>query len=55
MWVDDLDETAKKVVAAGGCYYQGRADNNPDTYYEVKYKDPNGVVFDLTHVAGKVR
>jgi len=27
----------------------GRADDNPDTYYEVKYKDPDGVVFDLTH------
>src|SRR5215467_12738806 len=49
MWVDDLDEAAKKVVAAGGSYYMGRADNNPNTYYEVKYKDPNGVVFDLTH------
>jgi lactoylglutathione lyase len=49
MWVDDLDEAAKKVVAAGGSYYMGRADNNPNTYYEVKYKDPDGVVFDLTH------
>jgi len=49
MWVDNLDEAAKKVVAAGGSYYMGRADDNPDTYYEVKYKDPDGVVFDLTH------
>ena len=53
MWVDDLDETAKKVVAAGGSYYMGRADNNPNTYYEVKYKDPDGVVFDLTHTGWK--
>ena len=53
MWVDDLDETAKKVTAAGGSYYQGRADNNPNTYYEVKYKDPDGVVFDLTHSGWK--
>ena len=49
MWVDDLDEAAKKVEKAGGSYFMGRADHNPDTYYEVKYKDPNGVVFDLTH------
>ena len=49
MWVDDLDEAAKKVLAAGGSYYMGRADDNPHTYYEVKYKDPDGVVFDLTH------
>lgn len=53
MWVDDLDETAKKVVAAGGSYLMGRADHNPNTYYEVKYRDPDGVVFDLTHSGWK--
>jgi lactoylglutathione lyase len=49
MWVDDLDEAAKQVEKAGGSYFMGREDHNPDTFYEVKYKDPNGVVFDLTH------
>src|SRR5262249_1383406 len=49
MWVDNRDEAAKKVLAAGGSYYMGRTDDNPNTYYEVKYKDPDGVVFDLTH------
>jgi lactoylglutathione lyase len=49
MWVDDLNEAAKKVVAAGGSHYMGRVDDNPNTYYEVKFKDPDGVVFDLTH------
>jgi methylmalonyl-CoA/ethylmalonyl-CoA epimerase len=49
MWVDDIDETAKLVEKAGGAYYMGRVDDNPNTYYEVKYKDPNGVIFDLTH------
>jgi lactoylglutathione lyase len=53
MWVDDLDQTAEKVVEAGGTYFMGRADNNPNTYYEVKYKDPNGVVFDITHSGWK--
>jgi methylmalonyl-CoA/ethylmalonyl-CoA epimerase len=53
MWVDDLDQAAAKVLEAGGTYYMGRADNNPNTYYEVKYKDPNGVVFDLTHSGWK--
>lgn len=53
MWVDDLDAAAKKVTDAGGSYFMGRADNNPNTYYEVKYKDPNGVVFDLTHSGWK--
>jgi lactoylglutathione lyase len=49
MWVDDLEETANKVKQAGGSYFEGRANDNPNTFYEVKYKDPNGVIFDLTH------
>jgi lactoylglutathione lyase len=56
MWVDDLDEAEKKVVNAGGTYLDGRpapkapgAAPEAHSYYEAKYKDPNGVVFDLTH------
>jgi methylmalonyl-CoA/ethylmalonyl-CoA epimerase len=48
MWVDDLDEAEKKVVEAGGTYLEGRP-TSPNSYYEAKYKDPIGVVFDLTH------
>jgi lactoylglutathione lyase len=53
MWVDDLDETAKRVEKAGGKHLMGRMDSNPNTFYEVKYTDPNGVVFDLTHSGWK--
>ena len=49
MWVDDLDSAEKTVEKAGGTYMTGRPDGNPNTFYEVKYKDPNGIVFDLTH------
>jgi methylmalonyl-CoA/ethylmalonyl-CoA epimerase len=56
MWVDDLDEAEKKVVQAGGTYLDGRpapkaAGEAADahSYYEAKYKDPLGIVFDLTH------
>lgn len=48
MWVDDLDEAEKKVVDAGGSYLAGRP-TSPNSFYEAKYKDINGVVFDLTH------
>lgn len=53
MWVDNLEEAAKRVTDAGGAYYMGKINDNPNTYYEVKYKDPNGVVFDLTHSGWK--
>jgi lactoylglutathione lyase len=56
MWVDDLDEAEKKVVSAGGTYLDGRPEPakpgtsaNAHSYYEAKYKDPHGIVFDLTH------
>jgi lactoylglutathione lyase len=48
MWVDDLDEAEKKVLAAGGQYLAGRP-TSPKSFYEAKYKDPLGIVFDLTH------
>ncbi|TMJ33162.1 MAG: VOC family protein [Alphaproteobacteria bacterium] len=48
MWVDDLDEAEKKVVNAGGSYLAGRP-TSAQSYYEAKFKDPLGIVFDLTH------
>jgi lactoylglutathione lyase len=27
----------------------GAGDHTPGVFYEVKYTDPNGIVFDLTH------
>ena len=48
MWVDDLDASEKKVLDAGGAYLEGRP-TSPNSYYEAKYRDPLGIVFDLTH------
>lgn len=48
MWVDDLDEAEKKVTQAGGTYLAGRP-TSPNSFYEAKYRNPDGVVFDLTH------
>ncbi|MET0671385.1 MAG: VOC family protein [Xanthobacteraceae bacterium] len=56
MWVDDLDTAEKKVLAAGGEYLSGRPES-PKSFYEAKYRDPRGIVFDLTHTgwAGSVK
>jgi lactoylglutathione lyase len=53
MWVDSLEETDAKVKAAGGAYLAGRKETNPDVYYEVKYKTPDGIVFDVTESGWK--
>ena len=49
MWVDNLEEATKKAMDAGATYFGGGPENNPNAFYEVKYKDPNGIIFDLTH------
>jgi lactoylglutathione lyase len=56
MWVDDLDSAEKKVVDAGGTYLAGRP-TSPNSFYEAKYRNPDGIVFDLTHTgwAGAVK
>jgi len=38
----------EEVVDAGGSYLAGRP-TSAQSYYEAKYKDPLGIVFDLTH------
>ena len=48
MWVDSLEESDAKVRAAGGQYLAGRKESDPNVFYEVKYKTPEGIVFDLT-------
>ena len=49
MWVDDLAQAEAQVIQAGAVHYQGRPANTPvNGSYEVKYRDPNGIVFDLT-------
>ncbi|MDE2475558.1 MAG: VOC family protein [Alphaproteobacteria bacterium] len=48
VWVDDLDAAEKKVTAAGASYMSGRP-ASPNSYYECKYQDADGIVFDITH------
>ena len=48
VWVDDLHEAEKKATAAGAAYMSGRP-VSPNSYYECKYRDPDGIVFDITH------
>ena len=46
--VDDEDETAKAIEDNGGAYFTRLPDGIPGLQAEVKYKDPNGVVFDIS-------
>ena len=47
-WVDDLAEGEKRATDAGATYLAGRP-TSPNSFYECKYRDPDGIVFDITH------
>ena len=50
-WVDDLDEAERKIEDAGGRYFMGRPEaDEPSTFYEMKFRDPNQVIVDVTHL-----
>jgi methylmalonyl-CoA/ethylmalonyl-CoA epimerase len=46
-WVDDVAATRKAMEAAGARYWMGEPVAGGG-FYEVKYRDPNGVVVDIT-------
>lgn len=53
MWVDNLEAAEERVKAAGGTYLTGRKEPDPNVFYEVKYRTPDGIVFDITESGWK--
>ncbi len=48
IWVDDIEDACRKVEAAGATHVMGNTSNDPNSFYEIKYRDPQGQLFDLT-------
>ena len=50
-WIDDeVDVVKQQIEKAGGKYYMGEVPNKSNSFYEVKFRDPNGVIIDVTKV-----
>ena len=47
-WVDDVKETQKQIEAAGGKWFMGEMEGD-NVFYELKFVDPDGAIFDITH------
>jgi methylmalonyl-CoA/ethylmalonyl-CoA epimerase len=47
-WVDNVEQSKRELEAAGGTYMMGEVPVKGNTFYEVKYRDPMGVVIDIT-------
>ncbi len=48
-WVDDLDEAGQLVEKNGGTFFLDLPDLKDTLYYEKKYRDPDGIIFDISH------
>ncbi|MFM9887108.1 MAG: VOC family protein [Burkholderiales bacterium] len=46
-WVDDVKHTDKQINEAGGKWFHGESKED-NSFYEVKYMDPNGIMIDIT-------
>ena len=47
-WVDDEEEAIKAVEANGGTYHPGPTGAGKPQNAEVKFRDPNGMIFDIS-------
>jgi methylmalonyl-CoA/ethylmalonyl-CoA epimerase len=48
-WVDDLDEQSERIKKSGGAFFRELPLEKESLYYEMKFRDPNGIIFDISH------
>ncbi len=48
-WVDDLQEQEQLILEQGGTFFRELPIEKDSLYYELKFRDPNGVIFDISH------
>ena len=46
--VDDVEATKKRIEAAGGKFFFTLGKSKEEANFEVKFKDPDGVIFDIS-------
>lgn len=47
-WVEDIEATRSRLDAAGAAHRENRAAQATTTFFEEKYKGPDGVMIDIT-------
>ena len=47
-WVEDLEEAEKKAIEAGAKFFADLPVEKESLYYEKKFQDPDGIIFDMT-------
>jgi methylmalonyl-CoA/ethylmalonyl-CoA epimerase len=47
--VEDLEDAQRRVEEHGGVFFLDLPDMKETLYYERKFRDPDGIIFDLSH------
>jgi methylmalonyl-CoA/ethylmalonyl-CoA epimerase len=47
--VEDLEEAGGRIEANGGTFFLDLPEMKDTLYYEQKWRDPNGIIFDISH------
>ena len=48
-WVDDLATHEDRIKEHGGTFFAELPLEKDSLYYEKKFRDPNGIIFDISH------
>lgn len=46
--VDDLDDARRDIEGAGGQFFLDLPEHKDTLYYEQKFRDPDGIIFDIS-------
>lgn len=47
--VDDLEAARETIEANGGAFFLDLPEHKDTLYYEQKFRDPDGIIFDISH------
>jgi catechol 2,3-dioxygenase-like lactoylglutathione lyase family enzyme len=48
-WVDDVETQSERIKENGGSFFRELPLEKESLYYEMKFRDPNGIIFDISH------
>lgn len=48
VWVEDVEAACRQAEEAGAKHVMGNASGDPNSFYEIKFRDPMGNIFDIT-------
>ena len=48
-WVDDLEDSRSEIENNGGSFFLDLPVDKESLHYEMKFRDPDGVIFDISH------